>query len=429
MEIIIRSARIIDTGSPFHNQVKDIHLSGNRILKIADKIRHSGSLPEIKVPDLHVSLGWVDLNTFLADPGYEHKEDIGTGCSAAAQGGFTHICCMPNTMPIVQTKAQIQYILSKAASHLVDVHPLAALSENTEGKNLTEMYDLHRAGAIAFCDGPQPSPNAGLLERALWYVKAFNGLIMVHPEEKSISKNGVMHEGLTSTLLGLRGAPGLAEEMAVNRDLYLLEYTHSKLHFLNISLSKSAKLIREAKKKGLPVTASVNAYNLMWTDAVLDTYNTNFKVNPPLRTQADIAALAKALADGTIDTITSAHQPHEEDEKKLEFDKAAFGIIGLETCFAVANTVLKGKVDLSTIIAALANNPRKILGLHSKIEEGALADLTLFNPNYEWTFTEADIRSKSKNTPFIGTKFTGKVLAVINHALLHTTSEKLSTHE
>ena len=418
MEIIIRSARIIDTGSPFNNQVKDILISNGRIKKIGSKLQNTTKAKEVKADNLHVSLGWWDLNTFLADPGYEQRETIETGCAAAAFGGFTHICCMPNTHPITQTKAQVEYVLQKSANQIVSVHPLGAVSENLEGKDLAEMYDMHKAGAIAFSDGLKPSPNAGMVERALLYVKAFDGLIMNHPEEKSISKNGVMNEGITSTRLGLPGAPALAEELAVNRDLYILEYTAGKLHLLDISLKRNVDLIRGAKKKGLRISASVNAYNLVLDETAVAGYNTNCKVNPHLRSKEDITALIKGIADGTIDTITSAHLPYDEEGKKMEFDKADFGMIGLETCFAAANTALYGKVELEKTVAALANNPRRVLGVEGKIEEGAAADLTLFNPTLKWTFANDDIKSKSKNTPFVGYEFTGKALGVINKGKL-----------
>lgn len=418
MEIIIRAARIIDTGSPFHNQVKDIFISNGRIKKIASKIQNTGNAKEIKLDNLHVSLGWVDMNTFLADPGLEHKETIETGCAAAAFGGFTHICAMPNTQPVTQTKSQVEYILGKSAAQICCVHPVGAVSQECQGKELAEMYDMYKAGAIAFSDGLVPSPSAGMVERALLYVKAFDGLVLIHPEEKSISKNGAMHEGITSTRLGLPGAPAVAEELAVNRDLYILEYTDSKLHFLDVSLKKSVELIRAAKKKGLKVSASVNAYNLLLEDSAVGNYNTNFKVNPHLRGKEDLQALAKGLADGTLNTITSAHQPQDEECKKLEFDKADFGMIGLETCYAVASTALSGKVDLTVIISALSNNPRSILGLNNSVQEGAEADLTLFNPEYKWTFKAEHIQSRSSNSPFLSTAFTGKALGVINKGKL-----------
>ncbi|MCW5909220.1 MAG: dihydroorotase [Chitinophagales bacterium] len=418
MDILIRSARIVDTGSKFHNQVRDILISKGKIKKIGAKLPNTTKAKEVKADNLHVSLGWFDLNTFVADPGYEQKETITTGCAAAAFGGFTHICAMPNTLPVTQTKAQVEYVLRKAAGEIVSVHPVGAVTNNCEGKDLAEMYDMHKAGAVAFSDGLKPSPSAGMVERALLYVKAFNGLVINHPEDKSIAKNGAMHEGVISTKMGLPGAPAFAEEIAVNRDLYILEYTQSRLHFLDISLAKSVELLKAAKRKKLKVTASVNAYSLLLDENAVGNYNTNCKVNPHLRPKKDIEGLIKGIADGTIDTITSAHQPHDEECKKLEFDKADFGMIGLETCFAVANTALRGKVELEKIIELLANNPRNVLGMSTSIAEEMDADLTLFNPDLKWTFTESDIRSRSKNTPFTGTKFTGKALGVFNKGML-----------
>lgn len=422
MEIILRSVRIVNTDSPFHLQVKDIHISNGKIKKIATRIDAPKNAKEIKQENLHVSLGFVCLNTFLADPGYEYKETIESGSAAAAAGGFTHICAMPNTQPVAQTKAQIEYVLRKSAGQAVSVHPVGALTNNCEGKELTEMYDMHHTGAIAFSDGLHASPPAGLVERAMLYAKAFDGLIMLHPEDKSISKNGVMHEGVTSTKLGLPAAPAIAEEIAVNRDLYVLEYTQSRLHFLDISLKRSVELIRAAKKKGLKVTCSANAYNLLLDETSVGNYQTNYKVNSHLRSREDIAALTKGIADGTIDTITSAHQPHEEDGKKLEFDKAEFGMIGLESCFAVANTALQDKVEIAQTIKTLAENPRAILGIGGAIAEGEPADLTLFNPTLEWIFEEKHIRSKSKNTPFVGYRFTGKVVGIIHNNQLQLNS-------
>jgi dihydroorotase len=418
MEILIRDARIISTGSPFHNQVKDILIAAGKIKKIGSKLPKPVRAKEIKANNLHVSAGWVDLNSFLADPGYEQKETIESGCRAAAAGGFTHICCMPNTKPVTQTKSQIEYVLGKAKDQVVTVHPIGAVSENTAGKDLAEMYDMYQAGAVAFSDGPKPGHSAGMLERALLYVKAFDGLVLSHPEDKSISKNGVMHEGVVSTKLGLPGAAALAEEIAVNTELFVLEYAQSKLHFLDLSLKKSVDLVRAAKKKGLQITSSVNAYNLLLDDSAVGDYDTNYKVNPHLRAKEDIAALIKAIADGTVDTVTSGHQPQDEECKKLEFDKADFGMIGFETCFAVTNTALKGKVAIEKIVDLLATNSRKILNLPAaKIEEGAEADITLFDPDMQWTFKESDILSKSKNTPFVGTAFTGRVIGVINKQL------------
>lgn len=426
MDIIIRAARVIHPGSPYHSKVVDILVSNGKIKKIAAKIADAGRAREVKAPNLHVSLGWVDMNVNLYDPGYEHKETVESGCRAAAAGGFTHICVMPGSQPITQSKAQVDYLINKSKDTIVSVHPVGALTHDLQGKDLADMYDMHKAGAIAFSDGLRPSPSGGMIERALLYVKAFGGLVMNHPEDKSISKNGMMNEGVTSTRLGLPGAPALAEEIAVNRDIYLLDYTESRLHLLDISVAGSVALIKAAKKKNQALTASVNAYNLLLDETAVGQYNTSCKVNPHLRSKADINALIKGIADGTIDTITSQHNPQDEECKKLEFDKADYGMIGLETAYAVANTALQGKADATRLVELFSLNARRILGLPvAPFAEGAEADLTLFDPDRKWTFAEKDIRSQSKNTPFIGTAFTGKVMGVIHKDKIALTDGKV----
>ncbi len=415
MDIIIRSARVIHPGSKYHNKVVDILISNGKIKKIAAKITDAPKAKEVSSKNLHVSLGWVDMNANFYDPGFEHKETVESGCRAAAFGGYTHVCVMPVTAPVTQNKAQIDYLLNKSADNIVSVHPVGALTHDLAGHDLADMYDMHNAGAVAFCDGLRASPSAGMIERALLYVRAFDGLVMVHPEDKSVSQTGMMNEGIVSTRLGLPGAPALAEEIAVSRDLYLLEYTESKLHILDISVKGSVALIRAAKKKKTKLSASVNAYNLLLDETAVGLYDTNAKLNPHLRSKDDINALVKGIQDGTIDTITSQHNPQDEECKRLEFDKADFGMIGLETCYAVSNTALTGKADAGKMVELLSLNARRILGLPvSDIAEGENADLTLFDPDMKWTFTENDIRSRSKNTPFIGRELTGKAICIIH---------------
>lgn len=426
MDIIIRSARVIHPGSKYHNKVVDILISNGKIKKIAAKITDAPRAKEISSKNLHVSLGWVDMNVNFYDPGYEQKESVETGCRAAAAGGFTHVCVMPVTTPITQNKAQIEYLLNKSADNIVSVHPIGALTHDLAGHDLADMYDMHSAGAVAFSDGLKASPSAGMIERALLYVKAFDGLVMEHPEDKSISKNGVMNEGLVSTRLGLPGAPALAEEIAVSRELYLLEYTESKLHLLDISVKGSVALIRAAKKKKLKLSSSVNAYNLLLDESAVGQYDTNCKLNPHLRTKEDINALIKGIQDGTIDTISSQHNPQDEECKRLEFDKADYGMIGLETSYAVSNTALSGKVDATKMVEILSLNARTILGLpQSGIAEGDDADLTLFDPEIKWTFAESDIRSRSKNTPFVGKEFIGKTVGIIHKDKIALSHEKV----
>ncbi|MBN4062432.1 amidohydrolase family protein, partial [Bacteroidales bacterium AH-315-I05] len=294
-------------------------------------------------------------------------------------------------------------------------HPIGTLSKGMKGTDLSEMYDMHLAGAVAFSDDKQSIANPELLKRTLLYAKGFGGLVMSFPNDKNIALNGNVNEEKTATMLGLKGIPALAEELAISRDLFLAEYTNAPIHFSTVSTAKSVELIRQAKKKGLNVTAEVTAHHLLLDDSALLEFDSNCKVMPPLRTKNDIKALIKGLKDGTIDAICSDHCPEDEESKKREFEHATFGIIGLETAFAVAMTALSKMLSLEEIIQKMAIRPREILRIKTPvIKEGETANLTLFNPTVVWTPTEKDIRSKSRNTPFIGTKLTGKALGIYN---------------
>ncbi len=414
MNLLIKSAKIIDPNSPHKGEKVDILIENGKIRSIRKNI----SVPDTKIfkaENLHVSPGWFDMHVNFRDPGYEYKEDLLTGCRAAAFGGFTGVACMPSTNPPIHTKSEVEYIKNKTEGSIVDVYPIGALSCQLEGKELTEMYDMHHSGAKAFSDDKNPVQNSGLLMRALLYVNGFNGLIITHAEDKYISHDGKMNEGETSTSLGLKGMPALAEELMISRNIYLAEYTKSRIHISSVSTAESVDLIRSAKRRKINVTAEVAAYHLALDDSFLHDFDSNYKINPPLRTKADIAALKKGLADGTIDVICSDHSPEDEEMKKREFDDAAFGIIGLETAYSVANTNLS-RVD---IISKLAIRPREILNIPVPvIKAGEKANLTLFDPNKKWTFTEADIKSRSKNTPFVGTSFKGKALGIYNNKQL-----------
>lgn len=416
---------IIDAKSDFNGQIKDILIEDGKIRKIADTIVEKAD-KFIEGNNLHVSTGWIDLRVSPKDPGYESKEDLVTLCHAAEAGGFTTIVTLPNTKPVVQTKESIAYYKGFSKTQAVDILPAAAVTKNCEGKDFTEMLDLNNAGAIAFTDGDHPLWNADILLKTLQYLYPIDGLLMNRPEEATLSLFGQMHEGIESTLLGMKGIPSTAEELIIMRDLKLLEYaysqviekkTNSALHFSTISTARAVELIREAKAKGLPVSCDIAAHQLAFTDADLKEFDTNLKVNPPFRSKADIEALLAGLADGTIDAIVSDHNPHDEESKNLEFDMADFGIIGLETAFAVANTY--GQLPIEALIEKLTTNPAGLLRLTSNtISEESPANLTVFNPDQEWTFTEKDIRSKSKNTPFVGHKLKGKVLAIVNKNLV-----------
>lgn len=421
MKTLLKSVKIVDKKSDLNGQTKDILINDGLISKIADKIDENAD-KVIEGENLHVSTGWIDMRVSPKDPGYESKEDLNSLCKAAAAGGFTRIVTLPNTKPTVQTKESIAYYRGFSKTQVIDILPAAAVTQNCEGKDFTEMLDLHHAGAVAFTDGEHPLWNADILLKTLQYLYPINALLMNRPEETTLTLFGQMHEGIESTLLGMKGIPSTAEELIVMRDLKLLEYAFSQvsekpkdpvLHFSTISTQRAVQLIREAKAKGLPVSCDIAAHQLAFTDADLKEFDTNLKVNPPFRTKADIEALQAGLADGTIDVIVSDHNPHDEEAKNLEFDMADFGIIGLETTFGVANSY--GTLSLEALIDKFTVNPTRLLRLTSdSIQEGRTANLTIFNPDIEWTFTARDIRSKARNTPFIGQTLKGKALAVIN---------------
>jgi dihydroorotase len=413
MKILIKHARIIAPGQPTNGLLFDLLIIDGMIRKVAENINTEADY-EIAHNNLHVSPGWMDTFAQFWDPGFEYKEDLETGAFAAAAGGFTEVMVVPNTLPALDSRAQIEYICKKSHSLPVHVHPIGAISKGIGGKDLAEMYEMHRNGAIAFSDGLQPLQSSGLLLKALQYVKAFNGIIIQIPEDNGLSHNGLMHEGIWSTRLGVKGKPAIAEEVMIKRDLELLHYTHSRLHFTGISLKKSVDFIRKVKVAGLKMSCSVTPYHLLLTDECLQQYDSNFKVDPPLREQEDILALRQAVKEGIIDCIATHHIPQEKDSKEKEFEYAGEGMIGLESCFGLlGNAIPEMKAEQS--VNLLAYKPRKIFNLPiPEIKEGVQANLTLFDPDMEWIFEEKDIRSKSKNSPFIGKTLKGKVFCVLN---------------
>ncbi len=419
MNILIKSAKIIDSNSPYNGKKMDVLIENGIIKSIKSKIISEKNCKIIEANKLHISTGWLDMQVNFCDPGFEHKEDLQSGINAAASGGYTGVAVVPSTNPTIHSKSEVLYIKNKTANSIVDVYPIGTMSHKLEGKDLSEMYDMQQAGAVAFSDDKKASNDSGLLMRALLYSKNFDGLIIAHSDEKSISQDGKMNEGITSTNLGLKGIPALAEELMVNRNIFLAEYTDAPIHLSNISTEKSVELIKQAKAKGLKITASLNAYNIAFTDSFLTGFDSNFKLNPPLRSQTDLDALKKGIADGTIDAISCDHRPQDIESKNIEFDYASNGMIGLESAFGLINTN-KGEIKLETIINSLTVNPRKILKLQKQsIAEGAQANLTLFNPEEEWLFEKKHIRSKSANTPLLGKKFKGKVIGIINNKQVH----------
>ena len=411
MRILLRQARIVDLSSPFHLQVKDILFINNTIDQIDNHI-DDADFTIIEQPGLSIAPGWVDIFSNFCDPGLEYKETLESGAKAAAAGGFTHVLLVPNTQPVVHAKTQVDYIIEKGRQLPVHLHPIGAVSKNAAGKELAEMYDMFTNGAVAFSDGFNAIQSPSLLIKALQYIKAFDGVIMQLPDDHSIAPNGLINEGVISTRLGLPGKPTLAEELMVARDIKLAEYTNSTLHFTGITSAVSVNLIRQAKKDGLAITCSVTPHHLWFSDNDLVNYDTHLKVNLPFRTKIDVAALHLGIIDGTIDCISTHHEPHEWDSKICEFEYAKFGVIGLETCFGVL-----GKLGLSEekINALLCTNPRAIFKLaNSTVNVGSIADFTLYMPEETFTFESSHIKSVSKNSPFIGETLKGKVLGILN---------------
>jgi dihydroorotase len=411
MKVLIRQARIICTTSPFHGQVQDIMIVDGIIQKISNKISDNYD-QLVEFPNLHVSIGWTDLFANFADPGYEQRETLASGCRAAAMGGFTDVAIIPNTNPAISAKTQVEYILQKAASQPVSVHPIGAVSKNTEGKELAEMYDMYASGATVFSDGLLPVQNPGLLLKALQYVLVKRATILQIPDDRSIGTLGLMNEGVTSTRLGLPGKPALSEELMIARDIELLKYTGSALHITGITTRKGIELISAAKSTGLNLTCSVTPNHLYFCDEDLVGYDTNLKVNPPLRTKEDVKALREAFANGLIDCIASHHNPLHWDDKTCEFEYAKPGMIGLESLFGIANHFAS---SLESLISQMTITPRKILGLPiPEIREGIAACLTFFDPELEYTFDISMIGSASRNSAFIGKKLKGKPRGIIN---------------
>lgn len=413
MNILIRQAEIIDEQSPYHKQRKNILISHGLIAGISDQETEADVV--IESDDLKVSVGWFDMWCQFGDPGHEYKEDLESGCRAAAAGGFTDVALLPNTNPAVQYKNAVTYLKSRNPIFLTQVHPIGAVSPDIRGEDITEMIDMYEAGAVAFSDGIKPIWNTDILLKTLLYLKKFNGLTIQRPEDKWLNTFGTMNESVYSARLGLKGMPAIAEELIIERDLRLLEYAGSRLHFANISTAGSVEAIRQAKRRGLQVTCDIAAHQIAFDDEDLETFDTNLKVNPPFRGGNDIEALIGGLEDGTIDVVVSSHQPHDEESKKLEFDLAEFGMTGLQTVFPLINS-LTDRIGLDRLINKITYAPRQLLGIaHPLIKENEKACLTAFDPGKKWKFTRQVNQSRSVNTPFLNQELTGKTLATINN--------------
>lgn len=413
MDILLKDVEIIDRESPFHKQRINVYLKNGMIEAIgAEQV--AGAATIVDASKMILTKGWFDMRANFCDPGYEYKEDLITGSEAASAGGFTEVALLPNTQPVVQTKNDISYIKSKGNSLLTQLHPIAAVTIDGKGTELTEMIDLHEAGAIAFSDGDSPLWHTDICLKTLQYLQKFNGLLIDTPYDKLLSAFGTMNESIHSNMLGLKGMPALSEELAIIRNINLLAYAGGKIHISNISTARSVELIREAKRKGLDISCDIAAHQLAFDDSAFYNFDTNYKINPPFRSREDIAALIKGVEDDTIDIIVSSHSPQDEESKKIEFDNAAFGMIGLQTVLPLL-LKLSGQINMEQLIEKVTVAPRGRLGLEiPQITQGAKANLTLFSPDSSWKFDRNTNKSRSNNSPFFGSELKGKVMGVFN---------------
>jgi dihydroorotase len=418
MKLLLKQVTINDQLSPFNGNKKDILIVDGIISEIDDTIEpHEAEIFDEE--DVSISQGWIDTFAHFNDPGLEYKETLETGAMAAAAGGFTHVFVIPNTKPVICNKSSVEYIVQKSKSLAVNIHPLGAITKNAEGNELAEMYDMFKSGAVAFSDGQYPVQIPGLLLKALQYIKTLDGTIIQLPMDRTIGKHGLMHEGITSTRLGLPGIPAIAEELIVSRDIELAKYTESKLHISGISTRKSLELITAAKKDGIKVSCSVTPYHLSFCDEDLVEYSTNLKVDPPLRLRDDMMALREGLVNGAIDCVATHHMPQDTDNKICEFEYAKNGMIGLESCFSVINTLFP-TMPAERLIEIFSSKAREIFSLpKASIKVGAHADFTLFNSTVNYTFSKNHIKSRSKNTPFLNRQFIGKAIGIINKDKLY----------
>ena len=409
MKLLIRSAKIIDNESPFNNKVMDILVEDGTIKEIAPQIKSRKIDKEIKFDNLHISQGWFDSSVNFGEPGFEDRETIENGLRTAAKSGFTTIALNSGNDPVTDNKGAVSFLKNKAEGQPVALYPIGALTRKSEGLEMAELYDMQQAGAVAFGDYQKAVSNPNMLKLALQYTQNFDGLVLSFPQENKIAGNGMVNENEMSTLLGLKGIPALAEELQITRDLYILEYTGGKLHIPTISTAKAVDIIRDAKEKGLDVTCGVAIHNLFFTDEILKEFDTNAKVLPPLRTRSDVKALLQGVKDGTIDMVTTDHSPMDVEHKKVEFDNALFGTLGLESALGALLKI----TSLKTAVKMLTAGKTRFNIAENYIEEGAPANFTFFDPELNYTFEKEHIWSSSKNSLFVGQELKGKVYGIL----------------
>lgn len=413
MKILLQSPLILDKRSPFHKKKRNVLIQNGKIAEIGEKNYAADKV--IEAAGMILSPGWFDLGTVSGEPGFEHKENNDSLSKAAAAGGFTELAIFPNVYPSIQSASDITHLARKNESRLVQLHAIASVSRDNKGSDLTEMLDLNEAGAIAFSDGIKSISNTDIFLKALQYIKKFDGVLIDHAEDQWLDMFGQMNESPMNASLGLKGMPKLSEEVAASRNIKLLGYSESRLHLTRVSAPKVLDLIRTAKKKGLNITCDVTAFQTLLNDNLLANFDTNYKVNPPLREKADNELLIQGLKDGLIDIICSGHTPQDEESKMVEFDHAEFGIINLQTV-ASQLVLLSQWVEWEDLLEKITVNPSALLKLELPIiEPDAKANLTLLDPNCVWVFDERSNFSKSKNSPWLGHTLKGKAKAVFNN--------------
>jgi dihydroorotase len=421
MKLLLKGGRLLDPVSK-RDEVVDIQITDGKIDRIAASVSAPQGYKQIDLKGKIVAPGFIDMHVHLREPGFEHKETIETGCASAATGGFTAVCCMPNTNPAIDDESVARYVHEKGKSvcdGIVDVYPIGAATKGRQGTELSPMAELAQAGAVGFSDDGAPIASAEIMRRALEYSSMYGVPVIQHAEEPTLTQSGCMNEGSTSTRLGMPGIPPIAEELMVARDIILLRYTPAaRYHVAHISTKGALDIVREAKAEGLNVTCEVAPHHFALSEEAVTSFDTNTKMNPPLRTNGDIVALKAGLKDGTIDVIATDHAPHTIDEKEVEYTQAPFGIVGLETCIGLCLTELvsTGVLSVMQLIEKLSTKPRAILSLPViQVKEGAQANLTILDPNLEWVVDKEALKSKSKNTPFHGVRLKGKAVGIINN--------------